>query len=72
MTLAEKMFSRFPKWCGIRDDCRTTTGQDLFSRDWEVFVIKRDERSGKLDWYTLCCEAVNENCNSSRTAACGA
>ena len=29
--------------------------RDLFSRDWEVFVIKRDETTGKLVGKLACC-----------------
>lgn len=28
---------------------------DLFSREWEVFVIKRDEMTGKLVGKLACC-----------------
>ena len=28
---------------------------DLFSRDWEVFVIKRDKATGKLVGKLACC-----------------
>jgi hypothetical protein len=37
---------RLEKVCGV--ECGTDSGADLFSRDWEVFVIKRDESTGKL------------------------
>jgi hypothetical protein len=29
--------------------------RDLFSRDWEVFVIKRDKTTGKLVGRLACC-----------------
>lgn len=29
--------------------------RDLFSRDWEVFVIKRDKTTGKLVGKLACC-----------------
>ena len=32
-------------------DCR----RDLFSRDWEVFVIKRDKTNGRLVGKLACC-----------------
>jgi hypothetical protein len=45
--------------------CRTTSSnnaekniefnKDLFDREWEVFVIKRDEATGKLAGRTACC-----------------
>lgn len=45
--------------------CRTTSSRDagtnaepnkdLFDREWEVFVIKRDETTGKLVGRTACC-----------------
>jgi hypothetical protein len=28
----------------------------LFEKDWEVFVIRRDNNAEKFDWFTLCCE----------------
>lgn len=36
-------------------ECEPDAGGDLFSRDWEVFVIKRDERNGKLVGKLACC-----------------
>lgn len=45
--------------------CRTTSSlnagenaesnKNLFDREWEVFVIKRDEATGKLIGKTACC-----------------
>ncbi|MFL6468222.1 MAG: hypothetical protein ACJ72Z_09730 [Pyrinomonadaceae bacterium] len=31
-------------------------GDPLFDRDWEVFVIKRDERTGEFQTQTICCD----------------
>jgi hypothetical protein len=63
MHLAQKMFSRSTKTCPVRSDCKTTSDRkfidDLFSDDWEVFVIKRDQETQKFDWFTLCCEQAN-------------
>jgi hypothetical protein len=60
MHLAEKMFSRSTKTCPARSDCKHKSDRkfidDLFSDDWEVFVIKRDHATEKFDWFTLCCE----------------
>ena len=62
MGLAEKMFTRDAKGgCPLRSDCKKESDQkyfaSLFERSWEVFVIKRDELTGKFDWFTQCCEA---------------
>jgi hypothetical protein len=60
MHLAEKMFSRSAKACPVRSDCKKKADRkfidELFSDDWEVFVIKRDDEAAKFDWFTLCCE----------------
>lgn len=62
MKLADKMFSRETKTCPIRSDCRERTDRayfdSLFDRDWEVFVIRRDDVSAKYNWFTACCEAA--------------
>ena len=64
MKLSEKMFTRSTKACPVRTDCRAETDQkyveDLFADEWEVFVIKRDEKNDRFDWFTLCCESANE------------
>jgi hypothetical protein len=76
MTLAEKMFTRSSSECGIRTECRTASDRryfgDIFAEDWEVFVIKHDPERGKFDWFTLCCDAVNANCDNMTNAACAA
>jgi len=76
MTLSEKMFASSSAGCGIRTECRNRSDRryfgDLFAEDWDVFVIKRDEKSGKLDWFTLCCDAVNANCDEIASAASAA
>jgi len=71
MTLSEKMFTSSSAGCGIPTECRTRSS-DLFAEDWDVFVIKRNEASGKFDWFTLCCEAVNAKCDEMVNAACAA
>lgn len=43
---------RFEK-CEIEDG--RDFDRDLFSRDWEVFVIKRDETTGRLVGKLACC-----------------
>jgi hypothetical protein len=72
MTLAEKMFKPNSARCGIREDCRTDRerkdSKDLFAEDWEVFVIKHDPARGRFDWFTLCCEMANANCDATGTA----
>jgi hypothetical protein len=61
MRLAEKMFSRSTTVCPLRSECSTESNRkfvdSLFEKDWEVFVIRRDEKDGKFNWFTLCCEA---------------
>lgn len=48
------------KECYLRSECRENAdGQairSLLEREWEVFVIKRDESTGKLRGLTVCCE----------------
>jgi hypothetical protein len=49
----------------FRAGCQTTSSRDvgtnaelkkdLFDREWEVFVIKKDEATGKLIGKTACC-----------------
>ena len=64
MGLAEKMFSRSSTTCPLRSDCKRESNKrffaSLFETDWEVFVIKRDNENDKFDWFTLCCEEVNQ------------
>lgn len=60
MSLTEKMFNRSKPECGIVTDSRLTSNRkffrDLFVDDWEVLVLRRDENTGRYDWFTLCCE----------------
>lgn len=62
MGLSDKMFSRSTAACPLRSDCKTESDRkyfdSLFSDDWEVFVIKRDNEKGTFDWFTQCCEAA--------------
>lgn len=55
----DKINEKFKRGCRLEKVCElegeTDLGGDLFSRDWEVFVIKRDERSGKLVGRLACC-----------------
>ena len=37
---------------------RANDERGLFERDWEVFVIKHDEETGKFKWFTECCERL--------------
>jgi hypothetical protein len=78
MRLAEKMFSRSTRTCPIRSVCRTNADrryfERLFAREWEVFVIRRDEEKGGFDWFTMCCEAEDGFTNAKRnifSAHCG-
>ena len=63
MSLAEKMFSRSAETCALRSPCREEADRkhvtDLFADDWEVFVIRHDEKTGKHNWFTQCCEAAS-------------
>jgi len=65
MQLAEKMFSRSTKSCPVRSDCKDKSDRrfidNLFSDDWEVFVIKRNDTDHSFRWFTLCCEAARNN-----------
>ncbi len=75
MKLAEKMFSRSDMRCPLRSDCREESDRryfgSLFERDWEVFVIKQDRRTGTHNWFTLCCETAKINDESNINAAAG-
>ena len=65
MGLAEKMLNRSAKVCTIRSDCKQESDRrhfdELFQSKWEVFVIRRDEQTGKMDWFTQCCECAIAN-----------
>jgi hypothetical protein len=62
MDLAEKMFSRSKLFCPLRSDCKKQSDRryfdSLFDQDWEVFVIRRDDKKGNFNWFTQCCEAA--------------
>jgi hypothetical protein len=66
MQLAEKMFSRSTEELSCSKQLQ---GQrrierfvdNLFSDDWEVFVIKRNDEDHSFRWFTLCCEAARHN-----------
>lgn len=70
MALADKMFTRATKTCPVRSDCRRESNRQyfdsLFDRDWDVFVVKRDEDHGNFNWFTLCCEAANDLTHGKR------
>jgi hypothetical protein len=77
MALADKMFSRETRTCPVRSDCRRESNKryfdSLFDRDWDVFVVKRDNEKNKFDWFTLCCEAAgitNDTRNNCATVGC--
>lgn len=62
MKLAEKTNECAKPPCPIRSDCRREADEKfftgLFDKDWEVFVIRRNEDLDTYDWFTLCCEAA--------------
>lgn len=62
MGLADKMFSRSKTNCPVRSDCKKESDRrffsSLFDDDWEVFVIRRDDKKGTYDWFTQCCETA--------------
>ena len=59
MVTKEKRIEKFKVGC--RTTSSNTAGinaesnKNLFDREWEVFVIKRDEATGKLVGRTACC-----------------
>ena len=63
--------------CPVRSACRAESDRKFFGRlfdsDWEVFVIKKDERTGKFGWTVLCCDAAPVNIGNEskyQSAAC--
>ena len=70
MTLADKMFSRGSSSCPLRRDCTKQANRkyfdSLFADDWEVFVIRRDEKQSTFDWFTLCCELADPTRHAKR------
>jgi hypothetical protein len=59
MAEKEKIIEKFRAGCRKTNSRNTGTNaeskKDLFDREWEVFVIKRDEGTGKLIGRTACC-----------------
>jgi hypothetical protein len=58
MDVNDKLNTKFKASCRF-EKCEFEAGRDfnrdLFSRDWEVFVIKRDKTTGKLVGKLACC-----------------
>jgi hypothetical protein len=58
MAVNDESIGKFKSGCRF-EKCEFEKGdifnRDLFSRDWEVFVIKRDETTGKLVGKLACC-----------------
>ena len=57
-TLAEKFAAAKTCCREIKDSAVEKTRKlydRLFERDWEVFVVKKDEATGKLVGRTACC-----------------
>ena len=60
-TLAEKFAAAKTCCREIKDSAVEKTRKvydQLFDRDWEVFVIKKDETTGKLVGRTACCASA--------------
>ena len=59
MRVNEKGQKHFKSGCRLEKMCALEGegdfSRDLFSRDWEVFVIKRDRQTGKLIGKLACC-----------------
>jgi hypothetical protein len=58
MTANDKSIRKFKAGCRFEKcelEGRCDFNRDLLSRDWEVFVIKRDETTGKLVGKLACC-----------------
>lgn len=57
MKLIDKMFKRPTPPPPLRSIDREVSDREyfdsLFREQWEVFVIKRDDRSGQFRWFTL-------------------
>lgn len=57
MAVNHKLNRKFKAGCRF-EKCEFDEGcdfnRDLFSRDWEVFVIKRDKTTGKLVGKLVC------------------
>ena len=70
--LKDRMARRSRQKCPLRSDCRREADQafakDLFSRDWETFVIRQDPVKNSFEWFTLCCEPERATC--APAAAC--
>ncbi len=57
-TLAEKFAAAKTCCREVKDSAVEKTGKlydRLFDRDWEVFIIKKEDATGKLIGKTACC-----------------
>ena len=58
MAANDKLNGNFRSGCRV-EKCEFESdhdlNRDLFSRDWQVFVIKRDKTTGKLVGKLACC-----------------
>lgn len=62
------------KTCPPGSDCRyeenSKDGDELFKDNWEVLVIRHDNKTGSYNWFTECCERiVNRFVNGSKSAS---
>jgi len=59
MATKENRIEKFKAGCRTMSSNTAGTNaesnKNLFDREWEVFVIKRDEATGKLIGKTACC-----------------
>jgi hypothetical protein len=59
MVAKEKRIEKFKAGCRTMSSniagTNAESSKNLFDREWEVFVVKRDELTGKLVGRTACC-----------------
>ena len=59
MTLSTINRSNAGTTCYLRSTCKTEADREfvdgLFARDWEYFVIKREDSSDQLGTFVECC-----------------
>jgi hypothetical protein len=62
MDLAEQKRGSTNGQCPLRSDCREEADKafftGLFEKEWEVFVIRRNDETNVYESFTLCCDAA--------------